>query len=167
MKKLILSLFLLIISASVIYPGTTGKIAGIITEKSTGDPIPGANIIVVGTTFGAASDADGQFTILYVPPGTYDVQISVIGYRKVTVNEVRVFIDQTARIDAALEEETIQVGEVVVTADRTTIRPDVATSVTAVSGEEIEDLPINSVVSAIGLQAGIRGGWSSFTDNAA
>jgi len=164
MKKLELILLFLISSVLVIYPGTTGKIAGIVTEKATGDPIPGANIIIQGTSLGAASNVNGEYTILYVPPGTYNVQVSVIGYTKVTISDVRVFIDQTARVDVSLEEETIQVGEVVITADRNTIRPDVATSVTEVSDKEIQDLPISSVISAIGLQAGIRGGWSSFTD---
>jgi len=170
MKQLIqmisLILLLTIVSVSSLWSGTTGKLAGTITDKANGDALPGVNIIIVGTNLGAATDANGNYTILEIPPGTYDVQISYIGYRKVTVNEVRVFIDQTARIDIALEEETIQVGEVIITADRTTIRPDVATSVTEVSDEDIKALPISNIISAIGLQAGIRGGWSSFTDGA-
>jgi outer membrane receptor protein involved in Fe transport len=67
--------------------------------------------------------------------------------------------DQTARIDAALEEEAIQLGETIIVAERTIIKPDVATSVVAVSAKEVEALPINNVVSAVGLQAGVRGGW--------
>ena len=168
LKNLIVVILLLTIaSVSPLWSGTTGKIAGTVTDKKTGEPLPGANIVVIETTLGTTTDLDGRYTILEVPPGTYDVQISFVGYQKIKINEVRVFIDQTARIDVALEEETIQVGEVVITAERNTIRPDVSTSVSSVSDEEIERLPINSVISAIGLQAGIRGGWSSFTDGAA
>jgi len=109
MKQLIqmisLILLLTIVSVSSLWSGTTGKLAGTITDKANGDALPGVNIIIVGTNLGAATDANGNYTILEIPPGTYDVQISYIGYRKVTVNEVRVFIDQTARIDIALEEE--------------------------------------------------------------
>ena len=171
MKQLVLtvSLILLLIIGFVtpLKPGTTGKIAGTITDAKTGEPLPGANIVVEGTTLGSTSDLKGEYIILQVPPGTYNLQVSFIGFQKVIVGDVRVFIDQTARIDVVLEEETIQVGEVVILAERTTIRPDVSTSVSEVSDEDIEKLPINSVVSAIGLQAGIRGGWSSFTDGSA
>ncbi|HVO72528.1 MAG TPA: TonB-dependent receptor, partial [Ignavibacteriaceae bacterium] len=155
MKKLILSLFLLAIPALVVYPGTTGKIAGIVTDKATGDPIPGANIVILETSLGAASNLNGEYTILHVPPGIYSMQVSVIGYTKVVVNDVRVYIDETARIDVSLEEETIQVGEVVVVAERNLIKPDVATSVVSVSGEELKDLPIINVQDVLGMQAGI------------
>jgi outer membrane receptor protein involved in Fe transport len=161
---------ILVLAVALVPPlwsGTTGKIAGIVTDKASGEPLPGANVVVVGTTLGAAADLNGQYTILEVPPGTYSVQVSYLGYRKVTVEDVRVFIDQTARIDVALEPQAIEVGEAVIVAERTTIKPDVATSVAAVSDQEVQSLPINSVVSAVGLQAGIRGGWSSFLGGAA
>lgn len=154
-------LLLAIVLSSSAWSGTTGKLAGVVTEKNTGEPLPGANITIVGTSFGASTDVEGQYTILYVPPGMYSVQISFIGYRKITVDEVRVYIDQTARVDIALESQAIEVGESIVLAERKAIKPDVATSVAALSDKEIEVMPINNVVSAIGLQAGIRGGWGS------
>ena len=153
-----LILLLLITMASPIWPGTTGKIAGVITDKSTGDPLIGANIIILGTSLGAATDLDGRYTILEVPPGVYQVQITYIGYRKILVDDIRVFIDQTARVDVQLESEAVEVGELVVVAERQLIKPDVATSVTAVSGNEIKELPVASVMGAVNLQAGVRNG---------
>lgn len=151
---------LLFITFSVIplWAGTTGKIAGIITDKNTGEPLIGANIIIVGTSLGAATDIEGRYTILEVPPGTYQVQVSYIGYAKTIVSDVRVYIDQTARVDITLESEAVEVGELVVVAERKVIKPDVATSVVSVSSKEIQDLPVSSVSGVIGLQAGIRDG---------
>jgi outer membrane receptor protein involved in Fe transport len=146
--------------------GTTGKIAGTVVNKTNGEPIPGANVVVTRTSLGAATDMNGQYTILSVPPGTYNVQVSFIGYRKVTVNDVRVFIDQTARIDVSMESQEIEVSVSVIIGEQLTIKPDVATSVASVSDKEVAALPINNVVSAIGLQAGVRGGWSSFLNGA-
>ena len=158
-KKLIsLILLLTIVLVSHLYAGTTGKIAGTVTDKSTGEPLIGANIIVVGTNLGAASDLNGQYTILEVPPGVYSVQVSYIGYRKLIVDDVRVFIDQTARLNITLESEAVEVGELVVVAERQLIKPDVATSVTSVSGSDIKELPVASVMGAVNLQAGIRNG---------
>jgi outer membrane receptor protein involved in Fe transport len=158
MKRiLVLILVASIVFVSPLWSGTTGKIAGTIVDKATGESLPGATILVVGTSLGAISDADGSYTILYVPPGTYKVQISFIGYAKVTFDDVRVFIDQTARINVSLETEAIEVSELVVLAQRRIIKPDVATSVVAISDQEIQSLPVSSVDGVIGLQAGIRG----------
>jgi len=160
-------LLLAIVCTSPLWSGETGKIAGIVTDKASGEPLPGTNIVVVGTALGASADLKGQYTILYVPPGTYDVQASLLGYGKITVTEVRVYIDQTSRIDIVLSPQAVEVGEVTVIAERPVIRPDVATSVIAISDKDMERLPVNNIVSAIGLQAGVSGGWSSAPGSAA
>lgn len=74
-RVLVPMLLLAVASASPLWRGETGKIAGTITDKATGEHLPGANIVVMGTALGAASDLNGQYTILRVPPGTYSVHI--------------------------------------------------------------------------------------------
>ncbi|WP_243663569.1 carboxypeptidase-like regulatory domain-containing protein [Rhodothermus marinus] len=59
-----------------------GRIAGVVTDAATGDPLPGVNVTIEGTTLGAASDIDGQYYILNVPPGRYTVRASMIGYQR-------------------------------------------------------------------------------------
>lgn len=159
-------LMLAIFSSNPLWSGTRGKIAGTVIDNATGEPLQGANVIIANTNLGAATDEEGHYTILRVPPGTYNVQISYIGYRRFTVSGVRVFIDQTARVDAALEVEAVETASVVVVAERPLIKPDVATSTVALSEKEVTALPVNNPVSAIGLQAGIRGGWSGFPNYA-
>jgi len=144
----------------LLFAGTTGKIAGTVTDKETGEALPGANVMVKDTNLGAAADINGQFTILHVPPGVYNVQVSVIGYEKITVSDVQVRIDQTARVAFSLTMETIEGQEVIVVAERNTIKPDVATSVVSVTSQEVEELPVSTVDGVIGLQAGIQGGLS-------
>jgi len=153
---ILLTLFI----AQGIFAGTTGKIAGTVIDKSTGEPMVGANVIVMGSSVGAATNFDGQYTILYVPPGTYEVQAMLVGYGKVIVKDVRVRIDETARVNFELEAMTIQGETVTVIADRATraIRPDVATSTVAVSSDEVEALPVSNVTDVVGLQAGIKNG---------
>jgi outer membrane receptor protein involved in Fe transport len=157
LKKLIfLMLISVVMTVSQLWSGTTGKIAGTVTDKATGEALIGANIVVVGTSLGGATDVNGQYSILSIPPGTYSVQISYIGYKTAVVNDVRVFIDQTARIDINLEAAPIEVGETVVMAERNIIKLDVATSVVAVSSEELADLPVSNVTAVMGMQAGIN-----------
>ena len=69
--------------------GMTGKLAGRITATGRKqEPLPGANVVVVGMRLGAATDADGRFTILNIPPGKISVKVSLIGYRVVTTQDV-------------------------------------------------------------------------------
>jgi hypothetical protein len=81
LKRMIAPILVLAIAlVPPLWSGTTGKIAGIVTDKANGEPLPGANIVVVGTTLGAAADLNGQYTILEVSPGTYSVQVSYLEY---------------------------------------------------------------------------------------
>ena len=75
MYRFILLFLITLFLTSLAWPSTTGKIAGIIIDRSTGDPLPGANVFVQGTTLGTATDMDGQYIILQVPPGTYNIVI--------------------------------------------------------------------------------------------
>ncbi|MEO1630118.1 MAG: carboxypeptidase-like regulatory domain-containing protein, partial [Bacteroidota bacterium] len=61
----------------------TGKLVGIVTDD-TGEPLPGANVVLDGTKHGAATDIDGAFVLLDVPPGTYDVTASFVGFERRT-----------------------------------------------------------------------------------
>lgn len=140
-----------------LWSGTTGKIAGTVVDKTTNAPLPGANVVIMGTELGAVTDVNGQFTILYVPPGVYDVQISFLGYAKTTIKDVQVNIDQTAKVSVALQQEVIEGQMVTVVAQRTRIKEDVATSTVAISDREVQQLPVANVASVVGLQAGIQG----------
>lgn len=170
MERLTRAMALTLLSALLwpgsVWSGETGKIAGRITDKSNGEPLAAANVVIMGTTLGAAANLSGEYTILQVPPGVHHLRVSSVGYGTVTVNDVRVFIDQTAEVNVSLESQAIQGGEVVIVAELPVIKRDVATSVVAVSEDEIKSLPVTSVVSAIGLQAGIRGGWGGSPDGA-
>ncbi|MDZ7288363.1 MAG: TonB-dependent receptor [candidate division KSB1 bacterium] len=149
-------LLLLFVLVQVAGAGTTGKIAGRVLEKGSNAPLPGANVTVVGTTMGAATDLNGQFTILHVPPGVYAVEASMIGYAKIRISDVRVYIDQTTRVDFELETETLVGQEITVVAAKSVVKEDVATSVAALSGDEVKSLPFSNINQIAGLQAGVR-----------
>lgn len=157
---LMLILLIALVSVVPLWAGTTGKIAGTVIDKASGEPIPGANVILEGTELGAATDLDGNFTIIHVPPGMYNIFVSYIGYKKIQLNDVRVRIDQTARADFDLEMETLEGEVVTVVAERNLIKEDVATSAVAITEGEVEELPVSSVDGVVGLQAGIQGGLS-------
>lgn len=164
MKRWFIILFFIALFPTALFAGSTGKIAGKITDAETGEGIPGVNVIIVGTTLGSATNLDGEYTILNVPPGTYELKASAIGYSPVTVRDVRVNIDLTTRINVELGEAVVELGaEVVITAVRPLVRKDLTASTAVVGDKEIEALPVTEVSEVLNLQAGyidghVRGG---------
>jgi outer membrane receptor protein involved in Fe transport len=93
-----------------------GKISGKLVDAETGGPLIGANVVIQGTNMGAASDLEGNYLILGVPPGNYSLMVMMMGYAKVTINDVIVTAGEVAKINASLKPEVIEAEEVVVTA---------------------------------------------------
>ncbi|KAA3659502.1 MAG: TonB-dependent receptor, partial [Calditrichaeota bacterium] len=139
--------------------GTTGKIAGKVVDAQNGEPLPGANIIISGTSLGAAADRDGNYVILRVPPGVFTVHASMIGFKKFIVNDVHISIDKTTRLDFSFEGTTIELGEEVeIVAERPLVQIDLTSTSAAISSETIEMLPVENFEDVIGLQAGVIDG---------
>ena len=148
-------LICLVLTIQFTFAGTTGKLSGKVTSKETGEPLIGANVMVDGTPLGAATDLDGNYFILQVPPETYSVRFTMIGYQTLVMNDVRVSMDLTTTIDGALNESVVGLEEVVVQAERSMIQTDVTYSQANISSEEVEMLPVEEFEDVLSLQAGV------------
>lgn len=149
----------------VAHAGNTGKIAGVIKDAQTGETLVGVNVIVEGTTMGAATNIDGQYYILNIPPGKYTLAASAVGYNKTTMSNVSVSIDQTTTIDFAISTQVVQSEEMVITAERPLVQKDLTAKTAVVNGDQIAALPVTEVGQVLQLQAGfvdgkLRGGRS-------
>ncbi|MCB0289351.1 MAG: carboxypeptidase-like regulatory domain-containing protein, partial [Calditrichaeota bacterium] len=154
----LLAFFLAICLAAPALAGTTGKIAGVVKEKDSGEPLIGANIYIDGYPFGAATDLDGYYYILNVPPGTYTLVAQMIGYQEVRMTNVRVNVDLTTKINLDLGTETVEGAEVVVTADRPLINKDLTSTSVNITADEIKALPVDDFNEVVNLQAGVVAG---------
>lgn len=149
-------LLVMLLVASSVFAGTTGKIAGRTVDPATGETLPFVNIILIGTSLGAASDIDGYYSILNVPPGTYEIKASAIGYNSVVVQNVKVSIDLTTEINFELSSASIELGEeVVVVATKPLIQKDLTSSTAIVGDELIAELPVTDISDVLTLQSGI------------
>ena len=151
-----LSVFFLAIIFLGTASGQSGKISGKVVDGSTGEALPFVNVMIEGTTQGAATDLDGNYFIINLPPGAYSVKASAIGYNSITVQGVKVASGFTANQDFSLQSATLELGEeVVVIASKPLIRKDV-TATTSVIGEEmISQLPVTEISDLLSLQAGV------------
>ncbi len=174
MKRRLLHLFIplcvLFAVTSGTFAGTTGKIAGRITDAETNEPLPGANVIVDGTQMGAASDLNGYYQIINLPPRQYTLVVNMMGYTSQRIEGLQVKIDLTTTQNVKLQQTVLETGEeVTVVAERPIVQMDMTGSLSTVSAEEIEMLPAQSTNYLVGLTAGvvdaggihIRGGRSS------
>ena len=146
---------------AALFAGVTGKISGTITDAATHEPVVGANVVLVGTQLGSAADAAGSFTILNIPPGLYTVRISAVGYETIAMQKVTVNVDQTTPLSYALKSASVQMNEVVVSATTPAIHKDVTSSISVVSQQQIEQLPVASFTDVLALQAGVVGSGSN------
>ena len=158
LKKIFLSSMLLIflLSLSVAEVFAQGKIVGHVKDKTTGDPLIGVNIIIENTYLGAATDIDGDYTIVNVPVGQYNLKASMVGATSVLKTNVVVSTDQITRVDFELEQTTIEGQEVVVTAPRDILHKDVSSSQIVVNAQQIDETAgTRTLQEFLNTQAGI------------
>ena len=147
----------------------SGKITGTVLEASSGEPLPGVNVLIDGTTQGTMTDANGEFIIIGVRPGSYTIIASYIGFATAHREGVRVNVDLTTTIDFSLREEVLEGEEVIVVADAIAVKKDLTSSEARVTAETLDRLPVNELSQVLDVQAGvtmrdglhIRGGRSS------
>lgn len=150
-----LTLLFLFVICHVAIAGITGKITGKVVDANTGEPLPGANIVLKETTMGAATDINGTFLILNVPPGRYILEVSMIGYSKQFVPDVFVQIDLTTRLDFSLQTEVIKGESITVVAKRPAVQKDLTSSESRISSEDISVMPVTEMRDILELQSGV------------
>ena len=136
---------------------TQGKIEGTVTDQA-GVPLANAQVFVVGTSFGAVTNDKGYYFINNVPVGAYTLRAQFIGYAPTELRDVRVFGGQTMTQNVKLTPSAIQVGGVSVEASNPLVPRDQVTSKSIVSGDLINDLPIDDVRNVIAIQPGVVSG---------
>ncbi len=146
-------LLLLFALPGVALAQNTGKLSGRVTDSGTGDPLIGANVYLPDVQRGAATDIDGNYTILGIPVGQYDIQYSYTGYEGQTLTGVEISQGRTRTVDIDLSSQSI--GEVVVEYERPLIQADAIGVPKVVTGADIQNLPVRGVANVAAIQAGV------------
>lgn len=131
---------------SVTFAQTAGKIAGTVKDQGSGEALPGANVTIVGTAFGASADSEGRYFILNVPPGTYTVKASFIGFKAISTENVRASVGLTAEVNFELETSVVEGEEVVITSEASLVEKSLTASQTSIGTSELDNtLPVASI----------------------
>jgi TonB-dependent receptor len=140
--------------------GAGGTIQGKVVDVTTGEPLAGANVFIEGTSIGTASNLEGEYVLLNIPPGHYTLKVTYIGYNSVTY-EINVQVDRAVVQYVAMEAVVVEGSEVVVTAQavgqKGAINQQLAARniVNVVSSARIQELPDANAAESIGRLPGV------------
>jgi len=139
---------------SRLYAGTDGTIRGQVTDIE-GEPLPGAQVFIGEISLGAVADVNGNYLILNIPIGTYDVTVMMMGYQKQTIQGVEVIMDQTLWLNFAIPVEAYQGDEVQVVGEKKLVEKGTTSKKITIHSEAINTLPIRDINELYTLQSGV------------
>jgi TonB-dependent receptor len=126
-----------------LYSARNGSLKGTIKDAQTKDVLPFTNVVLVGTSMGAAADMDGNYIIRNVPPGSYVLRAKYIGYQQQEIN-VEILEGRTTEYNIVLKPEAVEGETVIVTAQ--------AEGQMQAINEQLSSLSIKNVVSSARIQ---------------
>jgi outer membrane receptor protein involved in Fe transport len=117
LKKLLPYLFILLFFAEhQLFAQESGRLTGVIVDSQNGEPLIGANVYLEGTSSGAATDLDGNYVILNIPAGRYELVVMMIGYEEVHVRDTEVKAGTIMHLDLSLNPQILETEVVTVEA---------------------------------------------------
>ncbi len=149
-------LFCLLTLSSLLDAQSSGKLVGTVSDASTGETLIGVNVFIQEISTGAATDINGRYLILNIPAGSYTVTASFVGYAKVEQREVKIFIDRTTELNFQLTDESVQIEQVVIVAEKKAVVRDRTSTATNIESKQITAAPIEGLRGAMELSAGFQ-----------
>ena len=133
-----------------------GTIAGKITDAKSGEGLPGANVTVKGTYYGATTDPFGDFKVERVNPGSYTVEVTLLGYRAMTFTNIRVTAGGTTALNARLEETVLTLDQdIVVVGEKPLFNIEETQSRRNIEQADIQAAAVQTVQGIVALQPGV------------
>jgi len=156
MTKRLLSLVAVVaIFSSMAFGQVSGKIVGTVYDASQATPLGFTNVVVQGTSYGAVSDEKGRFVIVNVPPGTYTLVCTYIGYSPMEIQGLAVISGLTTSQDFQMQTEDV-VGEVVIViAKKPLINMNATNTTRVVDAEYMDNIAVRGVQNIVALQTGV------------
>jgi TonB-dependent starch-binding outer membrane protein SusC len=134
----LISFAVLLLFGSIVYAQKGGDIKGVIYDKQTNSPLPGASVILGGTQNGSATDNSGNYEIQNISPGKYKIEAHYVGYETQS-REVTVSAGQTLKMDFYLITTALKLNEVVVTGAETAVpKEELGNSISTVNARQLQ-----------------------------
>ncbi|HBZ01608.1 MAG TPA: hypothetical protein DEO84_09850, partial [candidate division Zixibacteria bacterium] len=148
--------FLIILFPAIVLAQKTYTLQGKITDAQNGEALPGANVMLKGTYYGAATDVSGNYRIPGVKEGTYNLEISLIGYK--VIQRTALVVNDTSHLtnDFKLQSSALTLGtDIVVIGEKPLLDIESTESKKTIGSKEIEASVIENVTDLIRNQPGV------------
>ncbi len=147
----------LISAAQLSQAGVAGKISGVVLDADAKTPLAGATIRVEGSSLATKTDEDGEYFIINVPVGTYDLTVTYVGFESMVKKGVRILVDLTTPVDFSIQQSAVEITKpTVVRASAPVIQRDQTSSSLIFTAERLRNLPnIMSVQSILTNYPGV------------
>lgn len=150
LKTIIVIMFIIMLFNTTIIAGVTGKISGVILHAVSGDPIEGATVRIEGTNIATQTDIDGEYYIINIPGGKYNVVVTSIGYETLMKKDVRVLVDLTTPVDFDINVTTIELPvKLVVVAENPIIQKDLTSSRITFTADRLKTIPNITTIQSV------------------
>ncbi len=155
MKYLLHFILIVVLLNTASAQTNTGIIIGTVKDKTDNSELIGVSVLIKGTSFGAATDVNGKFTIKNVRAGEYALEVSYIGYSKTVLTGIKVKAGESKEVNILLQPATVTTEDVIIVGKKPLIDVDKASSVNTISKEAIELAPARQLQSIINTQPGV------------
>jgi len=136
--------------------GSVGKIIGRVVDENTGDGLPSVNILIKGTYYGASTDFDGNYKIEKLNPGTYNIDVTLLGYKTVQYSGIKVEAGKTVELNVKMVESVLSLGqEVIIIGEKRLFDVEETSSKRTIKTEDITVAAVTNVKDVVGLQTGV------------
>ncbi len=146
------------------FAGTTGILEGKVSDQAAYSALINVNVRVLSTVFGTITNEEGFYHLNYLPPGTYDVQFSLVGYETVVMKNITIFPDRRTHVDVPMKASAVELKPVEIVAKRPLIQKDQPETAFSIADLKLEALPVTTFQEVLTLQPGttlegnVRGG---------
>jgi len=145
-----------ILSTATLSAQNTGTLKGTITDEETGETLPGVNVIIRGTTFGASTDLDGNYEIRNIRTGEYTIEVSFVGFERLVFTGIRINAGEVTELNAEIAPVVLtSEDEIVVIGEAPIFDVEKSTSGSTVSRQQIAAAPVRRIEEVLSLQAGV------------
>ncbi len=166
MLRIFFSIIVILMLSGTIY-SQSGTLSGLITDSKSGEPLIGATVLIEGTTIGAATNADGRYTVRNIPPKTYNIRASYVGYQSLTRFNIVIRSEGNIDINFELEQENTELDEVLVTPNPFLKENTTPLSIQKLNQEEIAAYPggNNDIAKVVQTLPGVSGSVGGFRND--
>ena len=149
-------LFLSTILSTVTVFAQNGALSGTVIDKEDRSPLIGVNILIRGTSFGAATDLDGNYTINNIRPGEYSIEFRYVGYERLLLTGISIEAGETRDLDVEMGTQAItSEDEITIIGDRPIFDVEQSSTSSRVSRDQIEAAAVQKVEDIVGMTAGV------------